>query len=105
MSGRASVFVVVCSRARVCANFCTLHQTSGAAAGSDQDTAIPDGLALSELADVLVEAGAVNAINLVGGAPSALVVNGSVVVDPAEACWSGGDSDRSGERSVLGNKK
>ncbi|CAN0429276.1 unnamed protein product, partial [Ectocarpus sp. 8 AP-2014] len=61
-------------------------QTSGAAAGSDQDTAIPDGLDLSELADVLVEAGAVNAINLVGGAPSAMMVNGSAIVDPAEPC-------------------
>lgn len=81
---------MVCARAP--------HQTSGAAAGSDQDTAIPDGLDLSELADVLVEAGAVNAINLVGGAPSALLVNGSAVVDPAEACWPE-DGDGSGERA------
>ncbi|CAM9880897.1 unnamed protein product [Ectocarpus fasciculatus] len=83
-----------------------LLQTSGAAAGSDQDTAIPDGLDLSELADVLVEAGAVNAINLVGGAPSAMMVNGSAIVDPAEPCSTlvegkrriggGGDSDSYG---------
>ncbi|CAN0281564.1 unnamed protein product [Ectocarpus sp. 4 AP-2014] len=66
-----------------------LLQTSGAAAGSDQDTTIPDGLDLSELADVLVEAGAVNAINLVGGAPSAMMVNGSAIVDPAEPCSTG----------------
>lgn len=68
-----------------------MPQTSGAPAGSDQDTAIPDGLDLYELADVLVEAGAVNAINLVGGAPSAMVVNGSAIADPAESCWSDGD--------------
>lgn len=83
------------------------RQTSGAAAGSDQNTAIPDGLDLSELADVLVEAGAVNAINLVGGAPSALLVNGSAVVDPAEACWPE-DGDGSGERATdraVGVKK
>ncbi|CAN0334010.1 unnamed protein product, partial [Hapterophycus canaliculatus] len=46
------------------------------------------GLDLSELADVLVEAGAVNAVNLIGGAPAAMVVNGSAIVDPAESCLS-----------------
>lgn len=58
--------------------------------GADQDSAIPDGLTLSELADILVEAGAFNAVNLVSGSPAALTVNGSAVVDPAEACSSEG---------------
>lgn len=80
-----------------CAAYClscvvpTSRQTSGAPAGSDQDPAIPDGLDLYELADVLVDAGAVNAINLIGGAPSAMVVHGSAIADPAEACWSAAD--------------
>lgn len=67
---------------------CLPLKTSGASLTDDQDTAIPDGLTLSELADILVEAGALNAVNLVSGSPAALTVNESAVVDPAEACSS-----------------
>lgn len=81
-------------------NASMLAQTSGAAAGADQDTSIPDGLDLFELADVLVEAGAVNAVNLVGGAPAAMTVNGSAIVAPAEACSDLADS--AGFTSVVG---
>lgn len=75
-------------------------QTSGAAAGADEDGSIPDGLDLSELADVLVEAGAVNAVNLVGGGPAAMTVNGSAVIDPAEGCSDSG-SGGFGDGSIL----
>ncbi|CAN0490410.1 unnamed protein product, partial [Laminaria digitata] len=78
-----------------------LLQTTGAATGADQDTSIPDGLDLSELADVLVEAGAVNAVNLVGGAPAALSVNGSAVIGPAGACSDIADSGSNGRSGFV----
>lgn len=76
------------------------HQTSGAAAGADLDATVQDGLDLTELADVLIEAGAVNAINLVGGGPSAMTRNHSAIVDPTGACSDplsfGGDGENGG---------
>lgn len=72
----------LCVCAYACPCVCLLLQTSGVAEGSDQDVVLEDGLDLYELADVLVQAGAVNAINLLGGGPAAMTVNSSAVVDP-----------------------
>lgn len=61
---------------------------------------MPDGLDLKEFADVLVEAGAVNAVNLIGGGPAAMTLNGSAIVDPAGPC-EGDDESDGGEGGFL----
>lgn len=52
-----------------------------------------DGLDLYELADLMVDAGAVNAINLLGGSPAAMTKNRSAIVDPTGACPELDDGD------------
>ncbi|CAN0006325.1 unnamed protein product, partial [Discosporangium mesarthrocarpum] len=60
-------------------------------AGPDQggEEGMGDGLDLYELADVMVEAGAVSAVNLEGGGAAIMTQNHSVIVDPADACPDG----------------
>lgn len=78
-------------------SFVICCQTSGAALGADQDTSVQDGLDLFELADVMVEAGAMSAINLVGGGVASMTENQSSIVDPAGDCLG-----PSGVESAIG---
>lgn len=63
---------------------------------SDGRTSESAGLSLSELAQVMVDAGATYAYNLDGGGSSTMVLNGQVINNPV----GGGTGSSTGERSV-----